>query len=209
MLWLPLCPHLALFFFMALIPIWDHITNLFLYLFVFCLPIKICHRTQKGRDLITYSLLFVTYSLLFPQGLLRWLMYNRHFMQIDNFDFSFTLHTFAFSYYFAFHQQKQMIYNKCPAEQFRNFIINIFPSSIFSLPWWVALVKDRVELIRAWNPEHVDVAMLYLQIWCWGQGWGWGGGEVWVEILSTRACMVGALRQVFGKLPSFTCWGRD
>lgn len=123
MLWLPLCPHLALFFFMALIPIWDHITNLFLYLFVFCLPIKICHRTQKGRDLITYSLLFVTYSLLFPQGLLRWLMYNRHFMQIDNFDFSFALHTFAFSYYFAFHQQKQMIYNKCPAEQFRNFII--------------------------------------------------------------------------------------
>lgn len=170
MLWLPLCPHLAFFFFMALIPTWDHITNLFLYLFVFCLPIKIWHRPQKGRDLITYSLLPVTSSLLFLQGLLQWLMYNRRFMQTDNFDVSFTLYTFAFLYYFAFRQQKQMIYNKCPAEQFYNFIVNIFPSSIFSLPWWLALVKDRVELIWAWSPEHV--AMLYLQIWC--RGWGRG-----------------------------------
>lgn len=30
-----------------------------------------CHRAEKGRDLITHTLLFIRYSLLFPQGLIR------------------------------------------------------------------------------------------------------------------------------------------
>lgn len=61
-----------------------------------------------------------------------------------------------------------MIYKKCPAEQFCEFIINTLPIPVSSLPQGLALVKFSFQLTWARDPENVKAAV-FTEMMPWGE----------------------------------------
>lgn len=103
----------------------------------------------------------MTYSLLFLQGLIQWLMWNVHSRNWwpDCFLLSYTLA----SRHHCAARQEHMVCKQCPAKQHCDFTVILSPC-FSSLPWRLALVKLDFELIR---PETLKLqALLYLQIRC-------------------------------------------